>query len=146
MSEKVTLSGLVTDKANTWNEKVGNKNIDDLGGTNEALAIVINEITLNIWPTMYSIALAIEEVTSMYNDHANNSAISFKTITANMSNLMTSIKKRDVTLTESINKSLQALNKQMIDQNKALDRRIIELSKSINKSQENNNENQVYQV
>lgn len=133
MSEKVTLSGLVTDKAKTWNETVGNKSIEDLGGTDAALVIVMNEITLNIWPTMYSIALAIEEAASTYNDHVNNSAINSKTITANISNLMTSIKKRDATLAESINKSLQALNKQMIDQNKVLDGRIIKLSNSVNK-------------
>ena len=133
MSEEVTLSGWVANKANAWNETVGGKTIDELGGTNAALLTTMNEISLNIWPTIYSIALAIEEIASVYNNHVTESDAKFNVIVSIINSLKTSIEKQDSALVENVNRSLQALNKQMTNQNKVLDKQVIKLAKSVSK-------------
>ena len=120
-------------KANAWGEAVGDKTIDDLGGIDAALITTMNEISLNIWPAMYSIALAIEEIASAHNNHITESDANFNTIVSIINNLKTNTEKQDGALTESMNRSLQALNKQMTNQNRVLDKQVIKLAKSISK-------------
>ena len=98
-----------------------------------ALVTVINEITMNIWPAIYSVATAIEEMASVYNSHVTDSDANFDAIADSINNLTMNIEKQDTILAKNMNKSLQALNKQMTNHNAVLNKQVIELSKSVSK-------------
>lgn len=104
MSDATTLSQLIQQRYTELRESLDDKTIEDIGGTNAALIMVINEIVNKIYPFMYAQAIQFENFLSTYETNA-----------------------------ESVNKSLQALNKQMTNQNKVLDKQVIKLSKSISK-------------
>ena len=133
MSDVTTLSQLIQQQYTAWNASIEGKTIEDLGGTDAVLIMVINEITNNIYPLMYTQAVQFENFLSVY--EANNTIIdnNFATFNEALTTLTENLGKRDAALRESMNESLQALNKQMTNQNKVLDKQVIRLSKSISK-------------
>ena len=132
MNNTTTLSQRIQQQYTDWSTSINGKTIEDLGGTDAALIMVINEIT-NIYPFMYAQAVLFENFLSVY--ETNNTIIdsNFTAFDEELTTLIENLGKQDAALAKSMNKSLQALNKQMINQSKVLDKQVIKLSKSISK-------------
>lgn len=130
--EQKTLTEIINTSATTYLNKVNGKSIEDLGGTDAVVLMLMGEL-LTMYQCMITITTNFDNFLTIYN--TNQATI--KNDISMLNNLLTQVSenlaKQDTTLAESFNKSLQSLNKQMTNQNKVLDKQVIKLSKSISK-------------
>lgn len=130
--EQTTLTEAVRDVAQVYLDKVNGKSIEDLGGTDAVVFMLMNEL-VNAYQCMITIAINFDNFLTLY--EANQTIIdnNFSVLNEALTQVRENFTKQDATLAESLNKSLQSINKQMTNQNKVLDKQVIKLSKSISK-------------
>ena len=130
--EQTTLTQAVQSVAQTYLDKINGKSIEDLGGTDAVVLMLMTEFA-NAYQCMITIAVNFDNFLTVYEANQtiidNNLSVFNDTLTQVSENLT----KQDAALAESLNKSLQSINKQMTNQNKVLDKQVIKLSKSISK-------------
>ena len=133
MSEEQTiLTEDIQSAARTYFEKINGKSIEDLGGTDAVVLMLMNEL-VNAYQCMITIAVNFDNFLTIY--EANQTIIdnNFSTFNDALTQVSENLAKQDAALAESLSKSLQSINKQMTNQNKVLDKQVIKLSKSISK-------------
>lgn len=130
--EQTTLTQAVQSVAQTYLDKINGKSIEDLGGTDAVVLMLMNEL-VNAYQCMITIAVNFDNFLTVY--EANQTIIdnNFSTFSDALTQMRENLAKQDAALAESLDKSLQLLNKQMTNQNKVLDKQVIKLSKSISK-------------
>lgn len=130
--EQITLTQAVQEVARTYLDKVNGKSIEDLGGTDAVVFMLMKEL-VNAYQCMITIAVNFDKFLTIY--EANQTVIdnNFSVVNDTLTQMSENLTKQDAALAESLNKSLQSLNKQMTNQNKVLDKQVIKLSKSISK-------------
>ena len=130
--EQTTLTQAIQSVAQTYLDKINGKSIEDLGGTDAVVFMLMSEL-VNVYQCMITIAVNFDEFLGVYNENQSIIYNNFVMIDSALTQLRDNLGKQDTALTDSLNKSLQSLNKQMTNQNKVLDKQIIKLSKSISK-------------
>lgn len=130
--EQTTLTQAIQSVAQTYLDKINEKSIEDLGGTDAVVFMLMNEL-VNAYQCMITIAVNFDNFLTVY--EANQTIIdnNFSVFNDALTQVSENLAKQDAALAESLNKSLQSLNKQMTNQNKVLDKQVIKLSKSISK-------------
>lgn len=130
--EQTTLTQAVRSVAQKYLDKIDGKSIEDLGGTDAVVLMLMNEL-VNAYKCMITIAVDFDKFLTIY--EANQTIIdnNFSALNSTLTQMRENFTKQDAALAESFNKSLQSLNKQMTNQNKVLDKQVIKLSKSISK-------------
>ena len=130
--EQTTLTQAIQNALQTYSNKTDGKSIEDLGGTDAAVLMLINEL-VNAYQCMITIAVNFDNFLKVY--EANQTIIdnNFATLNNALTQTRENLAKQDAALAESLSKSSQSLNKQMTNQNKVLDKQVIKLSKSISK-------------
>lgn len=130
--EQTTLTQAIQSVAQTYLDKINGKSIEDLGGTDAVVFMLMNEL-VNAYQCMTTIAVNFDNFLTVY--EANQIIIdnNFSVFNDALTQVKENLAKQDAALAESLSKSLQSLNKQMTNQNKVLDKQVIKLSKSISK-------------
>lgn len=130
--EQTTLTQAVQSVAQAYVDKVNGKSIEDLGGTNAVVLILMKEFA-NAYQCMITIATNFDDFLTIY--EANQTIIDANLSALNdvLTQVREDLTKQDTALAESLNKSLQSINRQMTNQSKVLDKQVIRLSKSISK-------------
>ena len=130
--EQTTLTQAIQSTAQTYLDKINGKSIEDLGGTDAVVLMLMNELA-NAYQCMITIAVNFDNFLTIYG--ANKTIIdnNFSTLDDTLTQVSENLAKQDAALAESLNKSMRSLNKQMTNQNKVLDKQVIKLSKSISK-------------
>jgi hypothetical protein len=130
--EQTTLTQAIQSVAQTYFDKINGKSIEDLGGTDAVVFMLMNEL-VNVYQCMTTIAVNFDNFLTVY--EANQIIIdnNFSVFNDALTQVRENLAKQDAALAESLSKSLQSLNKQMTNQNKVFDKQVIKLSKSISK-------------
>ena len=130
--EQTTLTQAIQNASQTYSNKIDGKSIEDLGGTDTVVLMLMNEL-VNAYQCMITIAVNFDNFLKVY--EANQTIIdnNFSTLNNALTQTRENLAKQDAALAESLSKSSQSLNKQMTNQNKVLDKQVIKLSKSISK-------------
>lgn len=130
--EQTTLTQAVQSVAQVYLDAINGKSIEDLGGTDAVVFMLMNEL-VNVYQCLSTIAVNFDNFLTVY--EANQTIIdnNFSGLNDMLTQMSENLTKQDAALAESLNKSLQSINKQMTNQNKVLDKQVITLSKSISK-------------
>ena len=130
--EQTTLTQAVQNVANTYIDKINGKSIEDLGGTDKVVFMLMTEL-VNAYKCMITIATNFDNFLTVY--EANQTIIdnNFSAVNNTLTQMSENLDKQDAALAESLSKSVQSLNKQMTNQSKVLDKQVIKLSKSVSK-------------
>lgn len=130
--EQITLTQAIRKVVQTYLDKIEGKSIEDLGGTDAVVFMLVNEL-VNAYQCLITIAENFDDFLTLYKTNQTVIDNNFYTLDAALTQVSENLAKQDAALTESLNKSLQSFNKQMTNQNKVLDKQVIKLSKSISK-------------
>lgn len=130
--EQTTLTQAIQSVVQTYFDKIDGKSIEDLGGTDAVVFMLMNEF-VNAYQCIITIAINFDKFLTVYETNQAIIDNSFSVFNNTLTQVSENLAKKDAALAESLNKSLQSLNKQMTNQNKVLDKQVIKLSKSISK-------------
>lgn len=130
--EQITLTQAIQKVAKTYLDKVDGKTIEDLGGTDTAVFMLLQELVY-AYQCMITIAVNFDGFLTIYGQNQSIIDNNFSTLNNMLTQMSENLAKQDAALAESLNKSLQSFGKQMTNQNKVLDKQVIKLSKSISK-------------
>lgn len=128
--EQTTLAQTILSVAQAYADKIDGKTLEQIGRDD---TFMLMQELVNVYQCMITIATNFDNFLTIY--ETNQTIIN---------NNFSVFKKQDDALAESLDKSVQSLNKQMTDQtkvlskqmtnqNKVLDKQVIKLSKSISK-------------